>query len=80
MSKDSNIDLTDYLWCPAFIWQYANMLRYPQLDWVVNAFSLIKPLIKVNDIYKRDFVVLYRSFQAKISIWRNYKTLTRLPS
>jgi hypothetical protein len=37
--KDSNIDLTDCLWCPAFIWQYANMLRYTKLDWVVNVSS-----------------------------------------
>jgi hypothetical protein len=31
-------------------------------------------------ISKRDSVVLYRSLQAKTSIWRNYKTLVRLSS
>jgi hypothetical protein len=50
MRKDSNIDLTDCLWCPAFIWQYANMLMYTQIDWAVNVFSVfsVKKLMKVN--------------------------------
>jgi hypothetical protein len=50
MRKDSNIDLTDCLWCPAFIWQYANMLRYTQIDWAVNVFS----------VFSRYLVVLVR--------------------
>ena len=48
MRKDSNIDLTDCLWCPACIWHYVNMLKDTQLDLVVNSFSVIKLFIKVN--------------------------------
>jgi hypothetical protein len=51
MRKDCNIYLTDCLLCPAFIWQYENMFRYTQLDWVVNVFSVIKRLIKSLRIF-----------------------------
>jgi hypothetical protein len=48
MRKDCNIDLTDSLWCPDFIWQYASMLKYTQLLVVVNVFTAIDPLIQAN--------------------------------
>jgi hypothetical protein len=87
MRKDCNIDLTDFLWCPAFILQYASMLRYTKLDWVVTVFFSIKLFIKVNIIsisatwklfFKFWILCLYRIVNFQCRGYWNWQKLKNL--